>query len=125
MEYWSIGVVGVGPNTPSLHYSKILRSSQPFQVRSEVDRIPPRLYSQRLGNHPRRVISRCAGDIAARMTRTTAEKYSIDVRAIIAPTRERAILQLLDPRVLAHQPIAAVHVAIVALDVERGRRVGG
>src|SRR6266542_6937454 len=75
MEYWSVGVMGLNPNTPLLHHSNSpIFSFQTLQVRLEVQRMPPWLHSQGLRDHPRGVVSRRAGDITAGMARRTAHK---------------------------------------------------
>src|SRR5688500_5214560 len=72
LEYWSIGFRTHHSTTPSLHYSNY--SSESFQVRLQVHRIPPRLDSQRFRDHAGGVVSRRAGNVSAGMARGAAQK---------------------------------------------------
>src|SRR5688572_30672611 len=70
IEWWSDDSGTQYSSTLVLHYSDY--SSESFQVLAHVDRLPPSFQSERLGDHPRGIVSRRAGNVAARMARRAA-----------------------------------------------------
>src|SRR5262245_48318217 len=119
MEYWSTGIQIHRSTIPLLEsYNS---SFQPFQMFLEVQGLPPRLDPQRLGDNPRGIVTRSAGDVTARMTGRAAQVKTVNRRSVVPPAREWPVLQRLIAGVLAHHPIAAIHVAVMSFDIE-GRR---
>src|SRR5215831_13110769 len=116
MEYWNIGIWTHHSTTPIFHHSH--SSLEPFQMFFEVERLPPRLDTERFGNDARGVVSRSAGDVTTGMTRRAAEVKTLDGRFVLPPARKWPVLQPLTTGILAHHPIAATHVAVVPFDIE-------
>src|SRR4030095_3118766 len=82
MECWNIGIGGHHFIVPSFHYSNVpFFSSQPFQMFFEVQRLPPRLDPERLGDDARRVVTRSAGDVTARLTGRATQIKTADRRS--------------------------------------------
>src|SRR5262249_54127384 len=121
LEYWNIGIWPHHPTTPIFHHSH--SSLEPFQMFFEVERLPPRLDTEGLGDNPRRVVSRSAGDVTTGMTRRAAEVKTVNGRFVLPPARKWPVLQRLITGVLAHHPIAAIHVAVMPFDIERRGRI--
>src|SRR5580765_6959569 len=123
LEYWSIGFRTHHSTTPALHYSKS-SSFEPLEMFAEVHWPPPGFHAQRFRDHLRGVVARRAGDIAARMTRRAAHEQAVDRRAVLTPAGKRPVLQRLIAGIFADHPVTAVHIFIVALDIERRGRIG-
>src|SRR5262245_42634034 len=121
MEYLNIGIWTHHSTTPIFHHSNY--SPEPFQMFFKVERLPPRLDTEGLGDNPRRVVSRSAGNVTTGMTRRAAEVKTVDWRPILTPARTWPVLQRLITGVLAHHPIAAIHVAVMPFDIERRGRI--
>src|SRR4029453_6443486 len=86
LEYWNIGVPkGKGSyysTIPTVHYSNIHSFISAFQMLFEVQRLPPRLDPERLGDDARRVVARSAGDVTARMTGRATQIKTVDRRSV-------------------------------------------
>ena len=119
-EYWNDGVLGAGPIPPP-PYPILQLSSQPFQVLAEVPPAAPR-FIPRIRRSPRSVVAGRAGDIAAGRKRPHINKPSM--ACVLAPAvngRFSCVIAGIFP----YHPVAAVHISIVALDIEGRRRIGG
>src|SRR5215470_4142439 len=93
MEYWNIGIWTHHSTTPIFHHSH--SSLEPFQLFFEVERLPPRLDTEGLGDNPRRVVSRSAGVVTTGLVSRAAEVKTVDWRPIVTPTRKWPVLERL------------------------------
>src|SRR4030095_10459295 len=121
MEYWNIGVWTHHSTTPILQHSNF--SFQSLQMFLEIQRLPPGLDAQRLGDDTRRIVPRRTGNIPARKTGRAAQIKPVDGRPILTPAGEWPVFQRLITGVLSYHPIAAIHIAIMPLDIQRRRRI--
>src|SRR5262249_37937363 len=116
MERGSIGVLTHHSTTP-------ISSLEPFQLFFKLHRPPPRLDAERFGNDARRVVTRSASDVTARMARRATEVKTLDGRFVFPPARKWPVLQRLITGILADHPVTAIHVAVMPFDIERRGRI--